>query len=565
MLREQTASLWREEWAYVMAFENHGTEVGATLPHQHGQVYALDHIPPVIAAKLAALERHRAGDGTCLGCTLVAEDLASDRVIEVGQHFVAATPFAARWPHEVEVRARHHGVGRLGDLDDDAALELARLLAAVLDRFDGLWGFDLPYMLCVQEAPAADESHRCGSADWHLHVELLPPHRNPDHLKVRASVETTLGVFINDTLPEHTAAALRVSAARTRDDRRRTAGDRAGAVADVTARAPGRVNLIGDHTDYTGGFCFPIAIFSRHHGHRPAEGRPHPDPQRQRSDRRRPATRHRRTRRRRTGVGPLRRRGRRRVAAVGLDAEITSDLPQGVGLSSSAALEVAIALALGAGTTDPLALAKLCRAAEHAARQVPTGILDQLASICGRSGHGLLIDCRSLDVTAVPLPPSDEVEWRVITPAHGRDLAASQYATRVAQLALVEEAIGPLRGACLGDLDVIDDADLRARARHVITENDRVHQFAVALESGDATTAGALMTESHSSLAVDFDSSTPAIDALCRDLLTRRDVLGARITGGGWGGAVVALARPGALDDVPSAVLVAPAGGATLL
>ena len=125
------------------------------MPHQHGQLYALDHIPPVIAAKLAALERHRAAAGTCLGCALVAEDLLSERVIEVGERFVPP-PFAAFWPYAVEVRARHHGVGRLGDLDDDAALELVRLLAAVLDRFDGLWGFDLPYMLCVQEAPAAD-------------------------------------------------------------------------------------------------------------------------------------------------------------------------------------------------------------------------------------------------------------------------------------------------------------------------------------------------------------------------------------------------------------------------
>ena len=104
VLREQTTWLWRDGWAYVMAFENHGTEVGATLPHQHGQVYAFDHLPPVIAAKQAALERHRARVGTCLGCTLVAEDLASDRVVEVGEHFVAAVPFAARWPYAVEVR-----------------------------------------------------------------------------------------------------------------------------------------------------------------------------------------------------------------------------------------------------------------------------------------------------------------------------------------------------------------------------------------------------------------------------------------------------------------------------
>ena len=217
VLREHTASLWRDGWSYVMAFENHGSEVGATLPHQHGQVYALDHIPPVIATKRSVLQRHRVGAGSCLGCTLVAEDLPSDRVIEVGEHFVAAVPFAARWPYAVEVRARRHGVGRLGDLDDDAALELARLLAAVLDRFDALWRFDMPYMLCVQEAPPAEGLAGAAAPDWHLHVELLPPHRSPDRLKVRASVETTLGVFINDTLPEHTAAALRASNGRGRD------------------------------------------------------------------------------------------------------------------------------------------------------------------------------------------------------------------------------------------------------------------------------------------------------------------------------------------------------------
>ena len=217
VLREHTTALWRDGWAYVMAFENHGSEVGATLPHQHGQVYALDHIPPIIAAKRVALERHRGHAGTCLGCTLVSEDLTSDRVVEAGEHFVAAVPFAARWPYAVEVRARHHGTGRLGDLSDDAALELARLLAAMLDRFDGLWGFDLPYMLCVQEAPAADDDAASPAPDWHLHVELLPPHRNPSRLKVRASVETTLGVFINDTLPERTAAELRATTGRRRD------------------------------------------------------------------------------------------------------------------------------------------------------------------------------------------------------------------------------------------------------------------------------------------------------------------------------------------------------------
>jgi UDPglucose--hexose-1-phosphate uridylyltransferase len=207
VLRERTAALWRAGHTYVMAFENHGAAVAATLPHQHGQLYALDHLPPVTAAKRSQLGRHRGERGTCLGCTIVAEDLDGDRVLEVGEHFVVTVPFAPRWPYEVHVTARHHGIGRLGQLADAAVLELTRLLTGVLDRYDGLWGFDLPYMMSVQEAPPGSDG--LPEPDWHLHVELLPPHRTPERLKVRASVETALGTFINDSVPELTAAALR--------------------------------------------------------------------------------------------------------------------------------------------------------------------------------------------------------------------------------------------------------------------------------------------------------------------------------------------------------------------
>lgn len=204
--RDRTAALWAEGHEYVMAFENHGNDVGATLPHLHGQIYALDHIPPTTATKLMSHDRHRVEHGECLGCRLVADDSASERVIHDNDHFIAAVPFAPRWPLEVHVRAKHHGVGRLSDLTDHAALALVRALSDVVTRYDRLWGFNLPYLMCVQEAPSQRLN---GADDWHLHVELLPPHRNAQRLKVRASVETALGLFINDTVPESIAASLR--------------------------------------------------------------------------------------------------------------------------------------------------------------------------------------------------------------------------------------------------------------------------------------------------------------------------------------------------------------------
>jgi UDPglucose--hexose-1-phosphate uridylyltransferase len=116
--------------------------------------------------------------------------------------FSIAVPFAPRWPLEVHVRARPHGIRRLGDLSDAQLIDLAGALHDVVARYDALYGIDLPYMMCFQEAPGGD------LGDWHLHVEFLPPHRDADRLKVRASVETALGVFINDTVPEVSAARL---------------------------------------------------------------------------------------------------------------------------------------------------------------------------------------------------------------------------------------------------------------------------------------------------------------------------------------------------------------------
>ena len=164
---------------------------------------------------------------------------------------------------------------------------------------------------------------------------------------------------------------------------------------------------------------------------------------------------------------------------------------------------------------DPIGLARLCQAAEHAARGVPTGLLDQLASICGVEGSGLHLDCRSLEITAVPLPPPDVAQWLVVW-AGARSLAQSGYAQRVAELAAAEALVGPLRDAHLGDLDAIGDPIVRSRARHVLSENARVNDFATAIAGGDLAGAGTLMSESHASLSGDFACSTPEIDELCQ-------------------------------------------------
>jgi galactokinase len=313
----------------------------------------------------------------------------------------------------------------------------------------------------------------------------------------------------------------------------------------MLVRAPGRVNLIGDHTDYTGGLVFPMAV------DRWTEIRyevddavaltsaDEPLPVHLPLDVDDP-----------TAVSPG---WARYVAGVisemgpqrGIRGHVTTTIPIGGGMSSSHALQVAVALALGFDGSI-VELAQLTQRAENRASGVPTGIMDQLSIAAGRAGHALMIDCGALTVTPFPLPGDVEVVVRFV--AH-RTLVGSAYADRVAECAAAEAVIGPLRNATIEDISAIDDPVVRSRAKHVITENQRVREFAAALAAGDRGEAGRLMVQSHRSLRDLYETSTPVMDAAVDDLLDTRGVYGARMTGGGFGGCVVALVEPGTAID----------------
>jgi len=313
-----------------------------------------------------------------------------------------------------------------------------------------------------------------------------------------------------------------------------------------TAFAPGRVNLIGDHTDYTGGLVLPMAIqlgtTVRLESAETLELRVHsthdPDPVTLRVDGQDSGT-----------VVP---EWGRYVAGVvaqlhpttGGQATVVTTLPVGAGLASSAALELAVALALGA-QAPPLELALLCQRAEQAAVGVPCGIMDQLASAAGVAGHALLIDCTTNVLRAVALP--EDVEVVAVHCGRPRVLAATAYAERRASCESAARSIGPLRDADLRDLAALPDDQTRRRARHVITENTRTAAFADALEAGRSAEVGQLMAASHRSLRDDFDVVPPVLDALVGRLSAIPGVYGARMTGAGFGGCAVALCAPGAL------------------
>lgn len=324
----------------------------------------------------------------------------------------------------------------------------------------------------------------------------------------------------------------------------------------VRAQAPGRVNLIGDHTDYTGGFVLPMAIdletvVTGERGGdrvvlRSADEAVPCDVSLDVED---PRT-----------VEPA---WARYVAAVvanvgpaeGLVGEVTTTLPIGAGLSSSAALEVAVALALGFDGSA-VELAQGCQGAEQLASGVPCGIMDQLASAAGREGHALRIDCTTLGCVAVPIPP--ELDVVVVHSGVSRRLAGSAYADRRAECEAAVAELGPLREANVADVEAVRDPVLRRRARHVVSENQRVLQFANALAGARFDELSALMAASHASLRDDFEVSKPEVDSLVARLTSDPLVIGARMTGAGFGGCVVALARRG--NDLPGWHVTAAAG-----
>ncbi len=331
----------------------------------------------------------------------------------------------------------------------------------------------------------------------------------------------------------------------------------------LVASAPGRVNLIGEHTDYNRGLCLPLALPQR----TTVTLTPRDDLLLNLSSAQEDDTWEGRVEDQPTGwaayvagvVSMLRADGH---AVPGFDARFDSEVPVGAGLSSSAALECATAVAV-AGLLDldldaamRRALADACIRAENDYVGAPTGGMDQTVAMLGRPGYGLLLDFGDGSVTPVSLPFDEAgLALLVIDTRVSHSLTEGSYGDRRSECAKAAEdlGVGSLRDTDLASVERMDDPVLRRRARHVVTENQRVRDAVAALDAGHWATLSATLDASHVSMRDDFEISCRELD-LAVESARAAGALGARMTGGGFGGSAIALAPADALDRIRAAV-----------
>ncbi len=325
-------------------------------------------------------------------------------------------------------------------------------------------------------------------------------------------------------------------------------------------RAPGRVNLIGEHTDYNLGFVMPIALDMACYmaSAAVAGGKIHvysldrgegfefdldvmqAKPRKNWTD---------------YVIGVAQQLARRGVKIYAMNLMLHSEVPEGSGLSSSAALEVSSALAfLGGRSFDKVETARLCQQAEIEFVGMPCGIMDQYVSVFGQDQRAIEIDCRSLEYRTVELPKDAAII--AVNSMVKHELASSAYSDRVRECAEAVQGIQKkhpevksLRDARLAMLDGAGLSEVAAkRARHIITEDDRVEEFRGVAAKGDLVGMGKLFVASHLSMKNDYQITCEEIDYLVDEALKIDGVYGARMTGGGFGGCTVNLVRPDAVD-----------------
>lgn len=564
---------------FIMPFENKGEEIGVTMPHPHGQIYAYSWIPQKVQVELDNARAHHAKTGECIICRMNREEAAfRDRIVFENDSFYAYIPFFTDYPYGVFITAKNHR-NYVSELDDAERTDLAQILKIVTGSFDKIFDRPFPYMMVIHQNPVNSPEYDDAKAFYHLHFEFYTPLRSAKLIKYYASSESGAWAAANVAAVERTAAEVRCAklAYLAEFDRgllkrefaaefTRQYGGEASSVALYAS--PARINIIGEHIDYNGGKVFPAAIDKYLYiGIR------------KRTDRK-------------IVYNDLRFPGERAFTIddafaynkdddyanylngilkimkdegyafdSGFEILMFSTIPAGGGVSSSAALEVGFAYAVselfGFGI-DRVTIAKMGQQSEHEFMNVKCGIMDQFIIATGKKDNAIMLDTETLEYRYVPLELGD---YRIVVMNTNkkRQLADSKYNERRAEC---ERGLAILQGhtnlKSLCEMDSFEfekrapsliDPVIRKRVKHCVYENERVNKAVAALEKGDLEKLGKLLCESHESLRDDYEVTGIELDTLYTEAVQAKGCIGARMTGAGFGGCAIAIVHKDALKE----------------
>jgi galactokinase len=564
---------------YVMPFENKGEEIGVTMPHPHGQIYAYSWVPQKAQVELDNAIAHHKKTGECIICRMNREEASfGKRIVFENASFVAYLPFFTDYPYGVFLVAKNHR-NYLSDLDAGERNDLAEALKVVTGSFDRIFDRPFPYMMVIHQNPVNSPEYDAAKEAYHLHIEFYTPLRGKRVIKYYASSESGAWAAANVASVETTAAEIRrakLSFLAETDP----ALLRRELVSEFTARfggssdgvsvfaSPARINIIGEHIDYNGGKVFPAAIdkylylMIRKRG----DSKIVYDDLRfagERSFDVKDAFAYRKEDDYANFLNGILKimKDKGYSFDAGFDLLMFSTIPAGGGVSSSAALEVGFAYAVsetyGFGI-DRVSLALMGQESEHEFMNVQCGIMDQFAVAMGKKDNAMVLDCDTLEYRYVPLELGD---YRIVVMNTNkkRQLADSKYNERYGECMTglsILQAHTNVKNLCELSpseferrAETIVDSTVRRRVKHCAYENDRVKRAVAALEKGDLDALGTLLYESHISLRDDFEVTGIELDSLYEEARRAPGCVGARMTGAGFGGCAIAIVRSDAVGD----------------
>lgn len=556
---------------YIMPFENRGEEIGVTMPHPHGQIYAYSWIPQKVQVELDSARAYHKEHSGCLICKMNDEERDfSERIVYENESFYAYIPFFTDYPYGVFITAKQHR-NNLTDLSDMEKTDLAEALKIVTGTFDKIFDRPFPYMMVVHQTPVNSPEYDDVKEAYHFHIEFYTPLRSKKLIKYYASSESGAWAAANVASVEKTAAEVRCAklaylAEYDTELLKKTLlsefiSSYPGSTSNISIFAsPARINIIGEHIDYNGGKVFPAAIDKYLY----LMIRKRKDSKIVYNDLRFPGeftfdisdtfvykkendyTNY------LNGILKIM-ADRGFNCDTGFEILMFSTIPSGGGVSSSAALEVGFAYAIselyGFGI-DRVTIAQMGQQSEHEFMNVKCGIMDQFIIATGKKDNALVLDTNTLQYRYVPLELGD---YRVVVMNTNkkRQLADSKYNERRGEcmtgLAVLQK-YASIENLC--ELtppeyeklaDKLIDPTIRKRVKHCIYENDRVQKSVVALEKGNLVELGIQLCASHVSLRDDYEVTGLELDTLFEEAIKADGCIGARMTGAGFGGCAIAI------------------------